>query len=261
MIRLIACLIVTAAASATFAEDWKPIFNGKNLDGWTPKIRGHEAGENFANTFRVEDGLLKVRFDGYEGPYRGRFGHLFYEKPLSHYRLRVEYRVVGEQSPGGPGWANRNSGVMIHGQSPESMALDQQFPVCIEVQLLGGQGKGPRSTANLCTPGTNVVMDGKLNLAHCISSTSQTYDGDQWVTVEIEAHGGEVIRHKVDGKTVMEYSSPQLDPRDETAKPLIEKAVADGGVQPVILTGGTISLQAESHPFDFRKVELLELEE
>lgn len=263
MIRLIAALLILTCTAPSFAEDWKPLFNGKDLEGWTPKIRGHEAGENYANTFRVEDGLLKVRFDEYEGPYRGRFGHLFYEKPFSHYKLRVEYRVVGDQYQGGPDWANRNSGVMIHGQSPESMAIDQQFPVCVEVQLLAGQGRGPRTTANLCTPGTHVVMDGKLNTNHCISSTSETYDQDLWVTVEIEARGSEVIRHIIDGKTVIEYNQPQYDPKDKTAQPLIEKAKAAGAAQPeggLLLSSGTISLQAESHPVDFRKVELLELE-
>ena len=145
------------------AEDgeWMQLFNGKDLEGWTPKITGHELGENFGNTFRVEDGVLKVCYDQYE-EFGGRFGHLFYKEQFSSYVLRVEYRFVGEQISKGPGWAFRNSGVMIHGQPPESMRVDQQFPVSIEVQLLGGSGEGERTTANLCTPGTHVEMDGKL---------------------------------------------------------------------------------------------------
>ncbi len=246
--------VVPAQAQAPAGEgEWVQLFNGKNLDGWTPKITGYPLGENFANTFRVEDGLLKVVYDGYNS-FDGKFGHLFYEQPLSNYVLKVEYRFTGDQAPQGPGWAIRNSGVMIHGESPETMAVDQDFPASIEVQLLGGNGTEARTNANLCTPGTNVVMDGELITRHCTSSRSKTYQGDQWVTVEIEVHGNDRIRHIIDGETVLEYTQPQLDERDAHAKELAAKA---GGV---MLSGGSISLQSESHPIEFRKVELRKLD-
>lgn len=254
MTRLCVALILLATLPVSAAE-WKPLFNGKDLTGWTPKIRGYAAGENFANTFRVQDGLLQVRYDGYT-TFDEKFGHLFYDQPFSHYRFRVEYRFVGDQCPNGPGWAIRNSGVMVHGESPATMAVDQDFPASIEVQLLGGTGKGKRTTANLCTPGTNVVMNGELVTRHCTNSQSETYDGEQWVTVEIEVRGGEVIRHIIDGQTVLEYQEPQLDDRDAHAKELAAKQEGK-----LLLTGGTISLQSESHPIDFRKVEILVLDE
>lgn len=244
---------VTTASEAADSEGWQPLFNGKNLDGWKVKIKGYELGDNYADTFRVEDGVLKVAYDKYE-KFDGKFGHIFYEKPFSHYVLRVEYRFVGEQTPGGPGWAFRNSGIMIHGQSPESMGKDQDFPVSIEVQLLGGSGKGTRHTANVCSPGTNFVQDGKLITSHCNNSTSKTYHGDQWVTVEVEVHGNKLIRHRVNGEQVFEYEKPQLDPNDADAK----KLIVDGKV---MLEGGSISLQAESHPCEFRKIEIKVLDE
>jgi hypothetical protein len=244
-----------AQDAAAEAGDWIQLFNGKDLTGWTPKIKGYDLGDNYADTFRVEDGVLKVSYDKYEGDFNERFGHLFYEKPYSHYRLRIEYRFVGEQAQGGPPWAIRNSGAMVYGQPAESMLKDQRFPVSIEVQLLGGDGRDPRSTGNLCTPGTNVVFEGRLHTQHCTNSTSETYHGDQWVTCEVEAHGGKLIRHKINGKTVIEYTEPQLDERDADGKRLL-----DAG-QPKMITGGTISLQSESHPVEFRKVELMELDE
>jgi hypothetical protein len=243
----------TTCRAAEPSGEWQQLFNGRDLTGWTPKIRGHDAGVNFADTFRVEDGVLKVAYDNYDGSFDERFGHLFYEKPFFNYVLRVEYRFVGDQAGGGPNWAVRNSGVMLHGQMPESMTKDQDFPVSIEVQFLGGDGTRKRTTANLCTPGTNVVMDGKLFTPHCTDSSSETYHGDQWVTVEIEVHGGKLMRHKIDGRTVLEYSEPQLDERDANARRLLEAGC------PKMLTGGTISLQSESHPIEFRKVELREL--
>jgi hypothetical protein len=198
--------------------------------------------------------MLRVRYDNWT-EFGNVFGHIFYKGEFSHYRLRAEYRFIDEQVKGGPGWAFRNNGLMLHGQSAASMELDQDFPTSIEVQLLGGNGVSDRSTLNLCTPGTNVVMDGKLIENHCTNSTSQTFHGDQWVTAEVEVHGGGIIRHFVNGQEVMHYEQPQLDPRDKFFKKLLP---ADSSK---IITKGSISLQAESHPTDFRKIELMILEE
>lgn len=233
-------------------EEWIPLFNGKNLDGWTPKITGYALGENYNNTFQVENGAIKMDYSRYQ-KFEGQFGHLFYKEKFSNYKIRVEYRFTGKQTPGGPSWAFRNSGIMIHCQDPKTMRNDQEFPVSIEVQLLGGNGKDERPTANLCTPGTNVVMDGKLYTQHCTNSKSKTYHGDQWVTAEVEVHGGKIIKHIVDGQVVIQYEQPQLDETDADAKQLIKNGNK-------LIEEGYISLQAESHPVEFRKVEILPLE-
>ena len=227
------------AAAVKASGEWIQLFNGKDLQGWTPKFNTREIGENYKDTFRVEDGILKVSYENWDG-FNKEFGHLFYKDAFSHYRLRVEYRFVGQQVAGGEGWALRNNGLMIHGQTPESMEVNQKFPNSIEVQLLGGDGENERSTLNLCTPGTQIEMEGKLIKKHCLSSKSPTFHGDDWVTVEIEVHGSDVIKHIVGGEVVMEYNHPQLD---------------DG----TLLDSGTISIQAESHPTEFRKIELMVL--
>ncbi|HVK04295.1 MAG TPA: DUF1080 domain-containing protein [Armatimonadaceae bacterium] len=237
------------AAGAKNERGWTPLFNGKNLDGWTVKIKGYDPGDNHADTFRVEDGVLKVAYDKYPR-FDGKFGHLFYKSKYASYRLRVEYRFVGEQASGGPGWALRNSGVMIHSQSPQSMRKDQDFPVSLEVQFLGGLGKGPRATGNLCTPGTVVQRDGKPVVPHCIDSRSKTYDGDQWVTAEVEVGPDGRVRHLVNGEPVLEYENPELDEKDADARALLEKGA------PKALKDGYIALQAESHPVEFRRVEI-----
>ena len=231
--------------------EWIQLFNGTDLSGWTQKMSGYELGEDPRNTFRVEDGLLRVVYDEYE-TWDGEFGHLFYAEPFSHYVIRVEYRFVGEQLPNAPGWAFRNNGIMFHSQSPESMGLDQDFPVSIEAQLLGGDGVEDRPNGNVATPGTHIVIDGELVTQHVINSTSSTYHGDQWVTVEVEVRGDSVIRHIVEGEVVLEYTNPQLDD-SPAAQPLAEEA---GTTR---LTQGWIAIQAESHAIDFRKIELRRL--
>ncbi|HET8657205.1 MAG TPA: DUF1080 domain-containing protein [Longimicrobiaceae bacterium] len=237
-------------------REWIQLFNGKDLNDWQIKFAHHELGDNFNNTFRVEDGLLKVRYDQWHG-FNGEFGHIFYKKPFSYYLVAAEYRFVGQQVEGaGPGnaWAKRNNGIMVHSQSPESMGLDQDFPISLEVQLLGGLGQGERPTGNLCTPGTNVVMDGKLVTRHCTNSSSPTFNGDQWVRVEALVLGDSVVKHIVNGDTVLVYEKPQMGggAANHTKPGVLQEGK--------LLTGGYIALQAETAPIDFRKVELLNLE-
>lgn len=262
MTLLMAALLAPAACAAQDEaagegdpdrEDWIQLFDGQDLDGWTIKIRQHPVGENFANTFRVVDGMMTVAYDGYT-EFDGQFGHIFYNQPFSHYRIRVEYRFTGEQALNAPDWARRNSGIMIHSPAPDTMPPDQDFPISIEVQLLGGLSDGnPRSTANMCSPGTNIVYQGEFTTTHCINSSSPTFDGDEWVNVEALVLGDERVVHYVNGEQVMEYGGltygggsvsghrPEMKPDGEA------------------LRGGYISLQSEGHPVQFRRVELLNL--
>lgn len=249
---LLSPLIIACQSNNPDQEEWIDLFNGKDLDGWVIKTAKHPLGENFNNTVRVEEGLIKMVYDDYES-FDGEFTHLFFREPFSYYKLRIEYRFVGEQVNGGPGWAIRNSGVMIHGQSPESMETDQSFPTSIEVQFLGGLGNGDRPTSNLCTPGTNVHMMGELWTQHCTNSDSKTYDGDVWVSTETVVHGNEQIWHLVEGDTVITYQTPRLDPAD----PLYEQMLMHFGSE--MISEGTISLQGESGPVQFKTVKLLNL--
>lgn len=246
-IAIAACWCLESPAQQ---NDWQPLFNGKDLHGWKPKITGHEFGEDPYKTFRVEDGVIKVNYDQYK-EFGGKFGHLFYKEPFGDYRLRLEYRFTGQQVKGGPGWALRNSGVMIHCQAPETMRKAQEFPVSIEVQFLGGDGTNPRPTGNLCTPGTHVVMKESLLTRHCTNSNAKTYHGDGWVKAEVVVKGGGVIEHYIEGQKVLEYEKPQYDDKDPDGKVLLMNA---GGKR--VIEQGYISLQAESHPVQFRGIEI-----
>jgi hypothetical protein len=234
------------------AGEWRDLFNGRDLSGWDLKIRGSDLNENYRNTFRVEDGLLRVRYDDYE-TFDDRFGHLFYEEQFSHYRLIVEYRFVGAQVPGGPAWAIRNNGVMLHSQSAASMQRNQNFPVSIEAQLLGGDGTNDRTTANVCSPGTHIHRNGQLVTEHCVNSTSPTFQGDQWVTVEFLVLGDELVQHIIGGEVVFEYHHPVVG---GTGVNDFDPAVKQDGTA---LDRGYIAVQAESHPTDFRSIRILNL--
>jgi hypothetical protein len=252
LVLMIVTLKSFAETNVPLTDSWIDLFNGKNLDGWTPKIRYQPYGENYKNTFRANQGVIRVSYDEYEH-FDNRFGHLFYEMHYSNYRLRLEYRFTGDQLHDAPKWAFRNSGVMVHGQSGDSMRLDQDFPVSIEVQLLGGDGINDRPTGNLCTPGTHVVMQGILFTPHCVNSVSATFHGDQWVNLEIIVRGNTVIKHIINDDEVLSYEQPQIDPAGAMVK------IKPGST--LKLSGGSISLQSEGHPVEFRNIQLLILDQ
>ncbi len=251
IVCVVGLFVIGAPAQEKKADgEWVSLFNGKNLDGWTMKFKGHEPGENYLDTFRVEDGVIKVAYDKYD-KFDNKFGHLFYKDKFSHYDLRLEYRFLGEQAKDAPSWAVRNSGIMFHSQAPASMRKDQDFPVSIEFQFLGGYGKAERPTGSMCSPGTNVVINKKLITQHCVNSKSKTYHGDQWVTAELQVRGAGKVKHLINGEVVMEYEQPQYDPKDMDGAALLKEAKGK-----LLIEEGYIALQAESHPCEFRKVEI-----
>ena len=251
-----ACLLLLSVAllSARAEEKWVSLFNGKDLTGWTIKIANRPLGENFADTFRVEDGILKVSYDGYE-KFDGQFGHLYSNLAYSHYVLRLEYRFTGKMMPDAPKYVNLNSGVMLHAQPPQSLRFDQGFPASLEMQFLADEGKGERQTGNLCTPGTHVEMSGQLVTQHIVRSSAPALPTEQWVKAEVEVRGNEEIIHRINGVEVLRYQRPQLDPTNNNA-PATDQLELGASL---MLSHGHIALQAEGQPVWFRNIELLPL--
>ena len=246
---------VCMAASALAADEgeWHSLFNGRDLAGWTVKINKHPLGENYADTFRVEDGVIKVAYDRY-GKFDEQFGHLYSNQAYSNYILRLEYRITGAAVADSPPWAKLNSGVMVHSQSPMSMGLNQPWPASMEFQFLSVGATAGRQTGNVCTPGTNLEMKGKLLTDHIIDSTSKLFPVDEWVAVEVEVHGNTEVIHRVNGVEVLRYQHPQLDPKEDSAKALLAAGA------PLQLSFGHIALQAESQPVWFRNIRVRQLD-
>lgn len=233
--------------------DWVSLFNGKDINDWTVKIHHHEVGENFANTFRVEDSIIKVRYDQY-GNFNDQFGHLYYKTPFSYYHLKLEYRFVGQWMKTAPSYTILNSGVMFHSQDPHTMPKEQDWPISVEMQFLAGLGDGkPRSTGNMCSPGTEVVQKGQIVPSHCINSSSKTYEGEQWVNAELIVLGDSLVTHIINGDTVLQYSKPQIG--GSVVNRFDPKIKIDGK----LLSSGFIALQSEGQEIDFRNIRLMDL--
>lgn len=247
-------------------KDWISIFNGKDLSGWDIKIAGQPLNDNYKNTFRVEDGMMRVMYDQYK-TFDDKYGHIYYKQPFSYYIVKFEYRFTGKQTPGGAVWNNRNSGIMVHSQSAQSLTFEQTFPMSLEMQLLGGLGTGERHTGNLCSPGTQVYMQGKLRPDHCIDSDSKTYDGDQWVKAEAIVLGDSVVHHVINGDTVLTYNKTQIGggftggAKEDWEFSKMDKTAIDfwKNKDATALKSGYIAMQAESHPIDFKNIQVLNL--
>ncbi len=254
---IIAILIYTSCVTTKNEadnKDWQTLFNGKDLKNWMVKIFHHEVGDNYGNTFRVEDGIMKVRYDQYDS-FNNRYGHLYYDTPFSYYHFKVEYRFVGEWRKDAPSYTIKNSGVMFHSQDPRTMPKEQDWPISVEMQFLAGLGDGkPRPTGNMCSPGTDVIFKGQIDPRHCIESTSKTYEGEQWVRAELIVLGDSLITHIINGDTVLQYSKPQIG--GGVANGFDPKIKQDGK----LLSTGFIAMQSEGQPIDFRNIEILNLE-
>jgi len=244
-------------------EDWQTLFNGKDLTGWDIKIKGHPLNENYKNTFQVEDNMIRVVYSEYD-KFNNQFGHLYTKKPYSYYKLKLQYRFVGDQLADAPEWADRNSGVMLHSQSAQSINLHQDFPVSLEMQFLCGNGKDTVPTGNVCTPGTFIIYDGKPYLAHIKNSTSKTYLKNEWINAQAEVYGDSLVRHIINGDTVLTYTKPMIgegfvsNTNNWTWANITDSLFWINKAN-TPLGAGHIALQAESQPVDFRRIEILEL--
>lgn len=258
----LAYLALPANALAEKAGPWTPIFDGRTLAGWTPKIARHPLGENWQDTFIVKDGAIRVSYAGYD-KFAAQFGHLFYKTAFGAYRLRLNYRVLEPPLPDTPAWARGNSGVMFHSQSPESMGLNQPFPVSVEFQILGKDGDGPRPTGSVCTPGVSITLldakgVGRRQAEHCTTSSGPTVPNGTWTKLELEVLANGQVTERINGVVVHRYADIELDPNDPMAPLDARRLIAErGGVLPV--KAGYIALQSEGHPVEFKDIQVQEL--
>lgn len=246
-------LLFACAHQPPTKNDWHTLFNGKNLDDWTVKIHHHEVGDNVADTFRVENGLLRVSYDQYD-TFDKQFGHLYFNSPYTNFHLKLDYRFYGEFMHDAPHYAQRNSGVMYYSQAPETILEEQDWPISVEMQFLAGLDDGKaRPTGNMCSPGTDIEYRGAVYTDHCLMSSSPTMPVDEWVSAELIVQNGNVT-HIINGEIVLQYANPTM------GGAFIRGYDPSVWTQGKPLTSGYIALQSEGHPIEFKNIEIKELE-
>ena len=115
LLGAVALLSLFCAGAAVAAEPIVPevpiaLFNGKNLDGWYPYLKGHGKGENPGSVVSVEDGMLHIAGD--------ERGCLSTEKAYANYRMVVEFKW-GEQGYGDREGKALDCGFQIHATGEE----------------------------------------------------------------------------------------------------------------------------------------------
>ncbi len=108
------------AGAAIVPDRTTPLFNGRDLSGWSADVPARDDDPTAPPSFVVRDGLLVSL-----GEPRG---HLLTERPFRDYRLEIEYRFPREAG---------NGGLLVH--ASRLRALFDMFPQSIEVQLASGE--------------------------------------------------------------------------------------------------------------------------
>jgi hypothetical protein len=113
--------LIPASTSADDKEGFKPLFNGKDLTGWTPIAKKDKDGkeQDAKGTWSVVEGEL--RCTGIPT------GYLMTDKDYGDYVLKVKWRYPTGAKTG-------NSGVLIHLQRD-----DKWWPTSIEAQTRMGR--------------------------------------------------------------------------------------------------------------------------
>jgi hypothetical protein len=206
-----------AMASEKDEKGFEPIFNGKNLDGWV--VEGWAPGGPDAYPKRQEKDQIWHAKEGMLVCKGGTYGFLRYDKKLSDFSLRLEYRL----SP------DCNSGVGFRAgpfrQGDKTVAPSRGG---YEMQILADHGKKPGKGSS-----------GSL-YRYLAPSENATRPPGEWNQLEIECRGPR-IRITLNGKLIQDVDQTKHDNLRE--KPL----------------SGYISLQDHRCFIEYRNIRLKEL--
>lgn len=252
MIPLLVLSLLAAAQEAEAPRETTPLFNGKDLSGFTTWLQA-SATEDPKKVFTVHDGMIHASGDG--------MGYVATAKPWRDYRLTLEYKW-GTRTDGGK--YVRNSGVLVHagrdgeaGKGAWAPSIEVQLAQGCEGDLIGIRGKDP------LTMTVETVLGPDRRPRWKRGGTPTVYSGKQfWWS-----------NHDPDFKELLDTRG-----KNDVASPLGEwtrvEVVADGkrlavsvnGVQvneatEVSPSSGRILLQCEGHEVFFRKVDIHPLPE
>jgi hypothetical protein len=223
------CLLAAALLLPTLisAAQPVPLFNGKDLAGWTTDVPKADKEPGISPSFIVRDGkLVSLGSPG---------GHLVTDKIYSNYKLVVEYRFARE-----PG----NCGVLVHASTPRK--LYGMFPQSIEVQMMH------ENAGDFWCIGENIEVP-DMELRRPKKDADQKFGGGP--------ADARRILNLTDGseKPIGEWNTMEIECKGDEVKVSVNGALVNHG-RKCTATSGKIALQAEGSEVEFRKVELTKLD-
>jgi len=199
-----------------------PLFNGRDLAGWTADVPEKDTNPSARDSFIVRSGML-VSLGTPPG-------HLLTNSAYQNYRLEVEYRF-----PGKPG----NCGVLVHASTLR--ALYKMFPQSIEVQMLH-----ENAGDFWCIKEDIEVPD--------METRRPRKEGEKWGGSEGDARR---ILNLTDGseKPLGEWNTMIVEARDRGIRVWVNGDLVNDGFN-CTADRGRIALQAEGSEVEFRRVEI-----
>jgi len=240
------------AVADSSGRQWKPIFNGKNLDGWKPVVRDQAPGDDPEKIFQVVDGAVHVYRDTPEGK-KMPFGVILSDESYTDYRFRFEFKW-GTKKFAPRQEQIRDAGLLFHVVGPEKI-----WPMSVECQVQEGDvgdnflvytiGDAPvdasgKKFQDASQGGTFKTFNVPGKVARVVKSETHEHDG--WNTVEVIVRGDSAI-YLANGKInnyIVNLRAP-LGP-DQKLVPL---------------TAGRLALQCEGAELYYRKMELLNFQD
>ena len=274
--RLLIVAALISLGAAPQRTEWKSLWNGKNLDGWTTWMQAPSAtsdvpglkrdadgkylepigsGRDPLNVFTVAqdvDGRSAIRISG------EAFGELRTKESFSDYHLKFQFKW-GEKKwpPRDRADTKRDSGLLYHVHA-EPGAQGRTWARSVELQIqekdVGdlyavGSTIGVRSTVRR---GTNPPLydydpsgewfffsQSHGSSGRCIKQPDAEKPNGEWNTVELVAFGDDAI-HIVNGQVVMRLHGPMRIDTD----------------LPTRVTSGAIILQSEGAEIFYRDIQV-----
>jgi hypothetical protein len=211
-----------SAPAAVTPDRVTPLFNGKDLTGWTADVPARDTDPGLGASFVVRGGHLVSL-----GEPRG---HLVTDAGFRDYRLEVEYRFAGK---GG------NCGVLVHASRPR--ALYKMFPQSIEVQMQSGQA------------GDFWVIQEDIEVPQ-MEARRPRKPGEKWGGAEGDAR--RILNLTDDSeKPLGEWNTLVVEARGRALQVWVNGTLVNEGSN-ATADRGRIALQAEGTEVEFRRVEL-----
>ena len=224
MKKIIVCFFMTTCffAMAQAQKELKPLFNGKNLDGWYSFLRTKGKNNDPEKVFSIENNILHI--SGKE------FGYICTEKEFTNFHLVVEFKWgLMKYPPRDADTTRRDNGICYY---VPLLTEDKVWPKSIECQIQEGDVGD-----FWMIDSTTIIVDGIKTVPKDYSRSQKKKDAEkpngEWNLVEIIADKGK-ITHKVNGVIVNEATGSSLNK-------------------------GKILVQSEGAEIFFRKIEIAEL--
>ena len=136
------------------------------------------------------------------------------------------------------------------------MPKEQDWPISVEMQFLAGLGDGnPRPTGNMCSPGTNIFYNGQLDTRHCINATGRALPKDAWVRAEVLVLGDSIVKHIINGDTVLVYDDTTFGRQRQFSVPDNETADLQDEIKAWLGSGHPIWYAFDRMQHEFAPIE------